>query len=408
MLGLGKKIFLLLNLSLIIIGVFWFLSCSKDKNNPTRWVFKLEELKDNPITWDKKQAIVLRVTANDKIWLTDTIYAKYRGGFSSRFHKKSFSIKLNNPNGFGFTKNRVKWILNANYIDKTFLRHVISYDLFRKMNPLNISPKCQYVEVYFNNDYKGLYVLMERIDETKLSHELTAESPIIWKEPKLFHQDTLYEDNPYNQKYPKEYTKNYNYLLDTVRQFLIYSPDTIFNAHVFTYFDEQSIIDWYLILLFSNNSDGLLKNFYLYKTHEEAPLSIALWDYDHSYGRDGDNEMNLISRKIDMTRNLLFKRVLKNNTHQFKEKSFNRWKQLRKELLTKENLDELMNNRIHEFSYALAKNDSIWPTSDTTWYYDQSTFEEEIEIMRIYFKHRLVALDSLNDTHKKIDNKRID
>ncbi len=48
------------------------------------------------------------------------------------------------------------------------------------------------------------------------------------------------------------------------------------------------------MLLLSNNGDGVMKNFLLYKIDSNTPFRIALWDYDHSFGRDGDNELNLM------------------------------------------------------------------------------------------------------------------
>ena len=46
----------------------------------------------------------------------------------------------------------------------------------------------------------------------------------------------------------------------------------------------------HLLLYLSNGGDGITKNFYIYKMDEETPFRIALWDCDHSFGRDGDNE----------------------------------------------------------------------------------------------------------------------
>jgi len=397
---LFKIIFQLINKQVFISFLFLILfieimsSCSHKEEKINRWVFNLYELPNQPISWEVKNPFLLVVTENDKLVFSDTAYTKFRGGFSRRFDKKSFSLQLDNDTDFGLNSPRKRWILNANYIDKTFLRHVISYDLYRQMNLQNIAPKSQYIEVYHNNDYKGLYVLMERLDEQKLMHELKAVAPVIWKEPSIFKVDSSKVNTDYNQKYPSKKDKNYSYYLDSITRFLTHSSNTAFNAEVFTLFSKSSLIDWYLILLLSNNSDGLLKNYYLYQLEENTPICIALWDYDHSYGRDGDNELNLIEGEINISRNLLFKRILENNTKNFKEESFARWQELRKELLSAENIEILMEKRIAQFCEVLEKNNEIWSTSDTKWYFDTNNFKQEIDLMKQYFEERLPFLDN--------------
>jgi spore coat protein CotH len=66
------------------------------------------------------------------------------------------------------------------------------------------------------------------------------------------------------------------------------SPDSILLADVGKWIELQNLIDRHLLLLFTNNGDGVMKNFLLYKTESHTPFQIALWDYDHSFGRDGD------------------------------------------------------------------------------------------------------------------------
>ncbi len=58
-----------------------------------------------------------------------------RGGGSMAFPKSSYEIDLEDDIPLGQLPEDDDWILNANYIDKTFMRHTFSYDLFREMDP---------------------------------------------------------------------------------------------------------------------------------------------------------------------------------------------------------------------------------------------------------------------------------
>ena len=99
--------------------------------------------------------------------------------------------------------------------------------------------------------------------------------------------------------------------IEGIRDFILNSSNEVFSESVSTIFDIDNIIDWHLLLILSNNGDGILKNFYLYKIDSNTPLRIAPWDYDHSFGRDCDNELNLISRPLDIERSNLFQQVIR-------------------------------------------------------------------------------------------------
>jgi len=87
-----------------------------------------------------------------------------------------------------------------------------------------------------------------------------------------------------------------------------------------TYFNINNIIDWHLLLIFTHNNDGLTNSFYLYKKNKKALLGIVPWDYNHSFGTDGDNEPHT-PEIIDECHNTLFNRLIDNPTYKEKLKA---------------------------------------------------------------------------------------
>ena len=53
------------------------------------------------------------------------------------------------------------WILYAPYSDKSLMRNFLTYNLGRKMG--NYSPRTVFCELIINDDYKGIYILTEKI-----------------------------------------------------------------------------------------------------------------------------------------------------------------------------------------------------------------------------------------------------
>jgi len=324
---------------------------------------------------------------------------KRRGGFSMRFAKHSYEIDFKEDISLAGLPADDDWILNANYIDKTFLRHVISYELFEDMHKNNIASKCKFVELYLNKKYVGLYVLMEKLDKSSLNISGKDTSAFIFKEPHIFR--TSYtnirpqkEDNFHQQTYPKKIKKDQAKYVEELREFILTSSDASFKKEISERFDLTNLIDWNLLLLISNNSDGILKNFYLYKQSAEVPMRIAPWDYDHSFGRDGDNEMNL-KNYLNVKRSILFKRLLQFDWYNKQLKA--RWKELNKKgILSFKGLKKRVLKKSKMIQRYAEKNFELWPVNAKT-YYDANDFEQEIELMLNFIKERHIALNDYFD-----------
>jgi hypothetical protein len=318
-----------------------------------------------------------------------------RGGMSSKYSKRSFSLELDEKFNWATLPHDDDWIINANYIDKTFMRHKISYQLFREMGVNNIASKCKYVNLSLNEDYQGLYVLMEQINGGMVGLDKKDSLAMIFKDPAIFHQGRLSysEDslNYYHQKFPKIETVDNAYYLDELKQLLFESSGSTFQKNISHWFDIDNVIDWHILLLFSNNGDGIMKNFYLYKIDSSTPFRFAIWDYDHSFGRDGDNELNMMDRPLDCERSILLKRLLEWDSYRTRLR--NKWLLLRKNnIISTEHFQSFVkaNNEIIE--QELPRNFEKWPLN-SNWYYDTNNYQNEIEIMLKFVPLRIKQLD---------------
>lgn len=313
-----------------------------------------------------------------------------RGGYSISFPKASFEIDLEEDVSLANLPADDDWIFNANYVDKTFLRHVLSYDLFRALSPLHEAPGCSYVELRLNGKYQGLYVLMEKLDKSSLGISRRDPVACIFKEPPIFIPDLegfrpQREKNYYQQTYPNKEIDDRTEFIEEVRQFLTNTPDSIFAERVGEVFDLPNIIDWHLLLLLSNNSDGLKKNFYLYKKSADTPLRVAPWDYDHSFGRDGDNEKNL-DRWIDCRRSLLLSRLL--DQVFYRQALRSRWEELNaNELFSLASLIDRVESYQPKLRTLVPSNFERWPFNGPV-YYDDNDYEEEVALFKYYLQLR--------------------
>ena len=98
------------------------------------------------------------------------------------------------------------------------------------------------------------------------------------------------EGNPFHQKYPDIDRRDDNKLIQTIRDSL--KGADLCSTPWTKYLDQENILNWHLFLLVAHSSDNLLKNFYLFRQTDQDPFRVCIWDCDHSFGRDGDNELN--------------------------------------------------------------------------------------------------------------------
>lgn len=373
-------------------AILHFLSCSQQgKNN----LPEIHIRANSEIPKDKKiPCEIIYVENGDSLFLESEI--KRRGGASMKYKKHSYRIELLGKIALADLPADDDWILNANYIDKTFMRHKINYDLFRKMHPENIAVQSAYTEVFLNGEYRGLYVLMEKIDASTTFLQKKNSGAMLFKEPPIFFEERLAKvqepKNYFQQKVPKKKKIDKTEEIEAFHQFLFNSPDSVFYKKIESKVNLRNVIDWHLLLLFSNNSDGILKNFYLLKRDFESPFEFIPWDYDHSFGRDSDNELNMMRHELDVNRAVLLRRL--NDWETYRSKLMVRYFQLRaNNVFSIKNFENMLHENDKIIRPHVDRNFEKWPTK-AYYYFDDAGYDAELKVMKDYVKMRVELLDN--------------
>lgn len=350
---------------------------------------------DSIIPWDIKTSCEL--TFSNSFSIVDG-KIKCRGGISSKYWKHSFSLSLNSDTSLieGIDPDD-DYIVNANYIDKSFLRHKLSYDLFRKINPDNLAPRCAFKHIFINQSYEGLYVMMEEVDKSFVGFHNNDSNVILIKDGGLFikdHTDFYIQpgEDLFQQKYPKNQTESEFEELRVLWEFLFNSSDQEFLASVGNKFDLENVRNWHLLLLIANNGDGVLKNFYWYKGNDQI-WRVIPWDYDDSFGRNGDGTMQM--SESGWERNILLKRLFELNVDGYQQKLADLWYSLSSKNLSLDSIHTMIDSDVSKLNQIGVKwNFKKWPINDSN-YIDSNTFEQEIDLLHNYFDERFIKIDSL-------------
>ncbi len=256
---------------------------------------------DNAPIVSKEEYIKANVTITTADGVTtDVMRTNIRGRGNSSWYnaeKKSYRLKFDEKQSLLGRGKDKSWSLIANYFDKTLLRNELAFHMSR-LSRLAYTPATDYVEVYLNGSYEGVYVLCDhlktgshrmdadylmeidvRAEEEDIQVHLTyLGQPVVVKDP----DDISYDS--------EEYTYISGFL--TAAENALYSPaytspDTGYRQ----YFDLDSFVDWYLINEIAKNNDAVLYTSCYMNHNEGGKLCMGpVWDFDIAFGNVNYND----------------------------------------------------------------------------------------------------------------------
>ena len=222
------------------------------------------------------------------------------GNSTWRSEKKPYNLYLENPAILTGSQASDKWTLLSNPSDATNLRNKVVFDFAKKTGRYSwFSPENEYIDLYINGEYYGLYLLCEHVERTaaKLFDDVNNDSWILYQYEltwRLNEDDRLVD--PYGEgieiMLPKQYTEeDVAILLDNLAA--IYQKDESKEieeqqreeaalAHV----DLDSWCRKYLIEeAFCNADSGKASQIFILDKKNGKTYAGPCWDYDQSLGK---------------------------------------------------------------------------------------------------------------------------
>ncbi len=109
------------------------------------------------------------------------ISIEIRGSTSQSFLKKSYGFETQYESGENRNVSLINlpeendWILYAPYSDKTLIRNILAYRLARELG--HYAPRTKLCELIVNGEYRGVYVLIEKIKRDKNRVDISELNP---------------------------------------------------------------------------------------------------------------------------------------------------------------------------------------------------------------------------------------
>lgn len=233
---------------------------------------------------------------------------KGRGNSSWTYPKKPYSIKLEKKASLLDIPKTKKYAIIPSYYDGSLMRNYITYKGWQELYGIDYVTKCEFVDVYLNGVYNGIYILCERIDIEKSKVDIEEADADNMTGGYLIEKDVngridFNEDLWFNCPYWANQAKDYfvlkspepddTALADAMRAYLeSYMQDV--HASIMgesdrpytDYVDTSSWVDFIIVQEIAKNIDGPMKtSCWLYKDRDDDHIYMtAPWDFDFAYG----------------------------------------------------------------------------------------------------------------------------
>ena len=294
---------------------------------------------------------------------------KWRGGTTNAAdkHKRNYKIKLSTDQQlFGMRKDNT-WILDAGQQDIFRLRNRVATELWndfaRKPYYASSEPSArtgvrgQVVEVFLNDEYRGVYCLTEAMDRKELKLKKTKGATIhgqLWKSTgygaSMMYRDPPAYDNTsetwdvFETKYPELEDVNPTEYADLwkVIHFVATSNNQDFRDSVAYYFDMPVVEDYYIFTQTLCAPDNTAKNMYMaiYDRTVSPMLTFAVWDLNLTVGSIylKNYSASFVSPEYRLGGNNLIERLKATDAGGFNHKVQTRYQEARKGILSTDSL----------------------------------------------------------------------
>lgn len=236
---------------------------------------------------------------------TGDVSIRGRGNTTWQKPKKPYRLKFDKKTELGGLAKAKNFVLLANWIDPSEMRNAVAMRI-GEMLSIPYTNSMVPVEVYFNDDYRGTYMLTEKIGINGASVDIDEDESVLFELDKYFDEEWRFKTPNFNLpamiKDPdmtdelfSEWQADFNHMEDTVDSYVLGGED-----HVWDEIDIDSAVRYFMVYnLVLNCEIRYPKSVYMYKTKGRKYHFGPLWDFDWAFGyldplqhtlvEDGDN-----------------------------------------------------------------------------------------------------------------------
>lgn len=305
------------------------------------------------------------------------------------------------------------WIFDGIYSDKSCSRNRVSFELWKQIQNNSIQEgndvlysaiDGEFVEVFMNQQYQGVYVMSQKVDAVTLGFDEHHPKGFIykcenWNPVSKFQEitDTIDQELAWagwEQKYPRGDEKAIWQPLYRLTDFVVNATDEQFAQNYSSYIVMDQFIDFVILVNMIKGYDNVGQNLILATKSIDEPFYFCPWDMDAAWGRDWDSTLKDANGYVYWR---IYERFVAANPDDFNMRLSKRWSNLRTNVITYNNLCDLFGKRFSllENSGAAEREQHLWDDSypDPDWEkeYIEGWIGDRLQVLDDYF-NKLASL----------------
>lgn len=340
-----------------------------------------------------------------------------RGNSTWGYPKKPYAIKLDSKEKvLGMPKHK-RWVLLANYVDKTCIRNSVAFEVANRMPGLAWTPRGQHVDVVVNGVFQGNYYLCEQIkvdknrvnitemeatdvDEESITGGYLLEIDKNYDEVNKFMSynsvvlsNGSFQQLPFMIKEPDEDvlgTAQFSWIQNHIEKIRValYEAGSTTEGYL-QYIDLDSFIDYWLVYELTGTGEPTHpKSVYMYKDRGGKMHAGPVWDFDYytfqPYYKD----------KLINTRAVWNDRIINDPANHPVIKQ--RWNACRDNLRS---IAEEIDRQYQIVKESAEYNWQLWPLNLNVNRDDALSIEDAVARMKTYYVDKFNYMDSYINTN---------
>ena len=312
---------------------------------------------------------------------------KGRGNSTWGYPKKPYSIKFSQKQAFLGMPEAKRWVLLANYRDRTLIRNAVAFELAKRTS-LEWTPSGKFADVYLNGAFIGNYYVCEKIESKKERFELGENGFLLELDtrPDEITFKTKYNGFNANVKYPKKadsaQVNSIKEYLDLVEYSLRYEPDNTYQSYI----DQESYADYFMVYAVSTNTELYFpKSAYVHKKDGGKLNAGPVWDFD--YLTFDIRQTGLLNSETNLYEDLFKK-------DSFKKVLYQRWLVDRKKF---DAMDSFVDSLANYIKLSSEQNSNFWPVEIGVDFVgdEDKPFLEAVDMLKMALHAKVSEMDSL-------------
>jgi hypothetical protein len=332
---------------------------------------------------------------------SDVLELTIKGRGNSSFTgmpKPGYKIKFEKKQGLlGMPKDK-EWALIGNSADKTLLKNFITYKLADWLGD-EYTPRSQFVELYLNRQYQGVYQLVEtvKVGEHRVNIPQSDSSFLLERGPTEHggeHFVVTEQGTKFEIKSPKEPTDSSTALIKkALSQFENYLKSDNPKGEITDYLDFEDYLRYYWIQEISKNMDGAFRRSIFLTWQKGDVIRLGpVWDFDVAYGNWEDDSLRTVTDwyiRNSGWNGLIFKR------EKLWQEAARYWKKHRDFLAT---FPDSIRKYAKELAPATKNEFKRWPVLENTenWTYKEAydSYDEAVDSLNSWINQRMDWIDN--------------